>query len=110
MVVKKRLIREDRRMVVECCFACGALVNRGNRNVVVIMWGDGDPGRDEMVVPWRTTFARLCFRDREALKAAAGLVFRYGPLEVQFVLDTSSEANKTRGDSALPIRATRRYV
>lgn len=110
MAIQKRLVRLDRRMVVEYCLACGALVNRGDRNVVVIMWGDGDPGRDQMVVPWRTSFARLCFRDREELKAKGGLIFRHGELEVELVLDTSSEGSKTRGDSALPIRATRRYV
>lgn len=97
-------------MMVEYCFACGALVNRNDRNVVCIMWGDGDAGRDEMVVPWRTTFERLCLSDQWALKQAGGLVFRHGGLEVSLVLDMSSERTKTRGDSVLPIRATRRYV
>lgn len=110
MVVKKRSFQIDRRTAAEFCLSCGALVSRSDRNVVAIYWGDEDPGRDELVVQWRTTHARMCFRCRELLKADTGLIFMVSDLEVELVLDTTNEKSKTRGDGVLPLRGTRRYV
>ncbi len=110
MAIKKRAFQIDRRSVVEYCFCCGALVSRNDRNVVAIYWGDGDPGRDEVVIQWRTTHVRICQRDREELQAAGGMTFGHEDLEVRLVLDTTNEMSKTRADGVLPVRGTRRYV
>lgn len=97
-----------RRVFVESCFACGCLVARLDRNVVAVFWGDGDPGRDEVVVPWRQLQVRLCFRDRMKLQEKGGLTFRHEELEVQLVLQTSNDMSKTRGDGVIPVDGTRR--
>lgn len=108
LVTKKNRPLLVRRVYVESCFACGCIVPRLDRNVVAVFWGDGDPGRDEVVVPWRQLHVRLCFRDRMKLQEKGGLTFRHGEVEVQLVLETSNEKSKTRGDGVIPVRGTRR--
>lgn len=110
MVVKKREGYPPRRFVVSYCFACCAIISAGERNMVSLFWGDGDPGRDEVVEAGRETVVRMCRSCREAVVEKTGIEVRLGNLRVGLALDEEVAASKTGAHGILRTRVVRRVV
>jgi hypothetical protein len=99
-----------RRCVVVCCFGCGALIGSGERNMVSMFWGDGDPGFDEVVEGCRETVVRMCRKCRLILVERAGFEVRLGRMVVELVLDDTADMSKTGAHGILRARVVRRVV
>lgn len=107
---RKREGYPARQFVVVCCFGCGALVGRGERNFVSLFWADGDPGFDEVVVSERETVVRMCRKCRLELVERTGFEVRLGRMVVGLALDETAEKSKTGAHGVLRARVVRRVV
>lgn len=97
-----------RRYQVVCCFGCGALIGSGERNMVSMFWGDGDPGYDEVVEGRRATVVRMCRCCRLELVEKTGFEVRVGRMVVSLALDDTADKSKTGAHGILRARVVRR--
>lgn len=110
MAVKKREGYPARQFVVACCFGCAALIGRGERNWVSLFWGDGDPGRDEVVTSNRETVVRMCGSCRHELEGTTRLIVTLRGMEILLALDECNEKSKTGAHGILRARVVRRLA
>lgn len=105
---KIRAGRSVHRYVVVFCAGCGALIGSGERNMVALFWGDGDPGFDEVVEPRRSTVVRMCRTCRTELVEKTGFEVRLGRMVLSIALHETTEKSKTGAHGVLSADVVRR--
>ena len=78
--------------------------------MVSLFWGDGDPGRDEIVEAARETVVRMCRRCREKIVERGGFEFLLAGVAVCLTHDDTADKSKTGAHGILRTNVVRRTV